>query len=55
MKTQNNTLKFNKNTMVELNNDDLLDVNGGSTPAVAAASSGGCLMAAGAALAWVLR
>ena len=31
MKTQNNKLRFNKNTMVELNNNELLDVNGGTS------------------------
>jgi len=53
MKTQNNKLSFNTNTMVELNNEVLLDINGGSTPTTA--SSGWCLAAAGAGLAYLLR
>ena len=32
MKTQNNKLAFNKSAVVELNDDQLQDVNGGSTP-----------------------
>jgi len=51
MKTQNKTLGFRKNAIIDLNNDQLLIVNGGTTPACAAAgaaaSSAGC--AAGAA------
>jgi len=49
MKTQNKKLVFRKNAIINLNNDELLTVNGGSTPvcAGAAASSAGC--AAGAA------
>ncbi|WP_290701563.1 class I lanthipeptide [Lacinutrix sp.] len=32
MKTQNTNLLFNKSSLVELNNAQLQDVNGGSTP-----------------------
>lgn len=55
MKTQNKNLTFSKNTMVELNSNDLLEVNGGSTPAAAAASSAWCAAGAGAVLAYFLR
>ena len=61
MKTQNTTLEFTKHSVIELNHNDLLDINGGSTPTAAAASTGGCaagLAAAGAAIgagiAWLL-
>lgn len=30
MKTQNNKLRFNKNTMIELNNKELLNIEGGT-------------------------
>jgi hypothetical protein len=33
MKTQNNKLDFRKNSVVELNDTQLEDINGGSTPA----------------------
>lgn len=35
MKTQQNTLAFRKNAVVELNNQQLLTVNGGTSPATA--------------------
>ena len=31
MKTQNNNLNLNKTSLVELNNKEMVDVNGGST------------------------
>lgn len=31
MKTQNTKLKFNKSSLVELNDEQLQDINGGST------------------------
>ncbi|WP_156133147.1 hypothetical protein [Lacinutrix sp. Hel_I_90] len=32
MKTQNKNLAFNRSSLVELSNDELYDVNGGSSP-----------------------
>jgi hypothetical protein len=34
MKTQNNKLNFKKNSIVELNDDSMNSVNGGSTPTI---------------------
>lgn len=58
-KQNNNKLAFTKNGIVELNNNELLTVNGGTVPlvipatwiaeAAAAASSAGCAAAAAAA------
>jgi lactobin A/cerein 7B family class IIb bacteriocin len=62
MKKQNvnNKLAFNKAAVIELNDNQLVDVNGGTTPVcvAAAASSGWCAAGAGAAvgalIAWAL-
>lgn len=53
MKTQNNKLVFNTHTMVELSDKNMLDIEGGSTPA--ATSSGGCMVLAGAAVAALIK
>lgn len=46
MKTQNNsTLDFKSNVIVELNNEDLKDVKGGSTMICSADSGIACLLA----------
>lgn len=48
MKTQNRNLAFNKNSVIELNDSQLLEVDGGTTPVcfyvgyAVLASSGGC-------------
>jgi len=59
MKTQNtnNKLAFTKANVTELNNNELIDIDGGSSPfcAAVATSSNTCLLLAGAALAWVLN
>ncbi|UUC46198.1 class IIb bacteriocin, lactobin A/cerein 7B family [Flavobacterium cerinum] len=48
MKTQNaNKLGFNKNTLVELNDNQLQDVNGGSLLISIAVAAGGALIGAG--------
>ncbi|HKX85175.1 MAG TPA: class IIb bacteriocin, lactobin A/cerein 7B family [Flavobacterium sp.] len=61
MKKQNvnNKLAFNKAVIVELNNDQLADINGGATPTIVVTSSGWCLAGAGAVVggvvAWIVN
>lgn len=56
MKTQNRNLAFNKSSIVELNDAQLLEVDGGTTPvcawaaAAAVASSTSCAAVAAAAI-----
>jgi len=56
MKTQNNKLDFKKRSLIELNDNQMLDVQGGSTPAIivsANVSSAGCAGVSAAVVAWL--
>ncbi|WP_452598612.1 hypothetical protein [Pontimicrobium sp. MEBiC01747] len=59
MKTQNSKLSFKTNDLVELNDNQMLETEGGTTPACAAAavvanaSSAGCASVAAAIVAWL--
>ena len=52
MKTQNTKLNFKKDSIIELNESTMLDIDGGTTPLCigAGVSSGACAVAAGAAI-----